>query len=90
MAQIKCDYCSFSVEGNPPDYHGVICPQCKRCVLINDDDMEVWNNVVALTEVGLVEILPPEEVKELIKNGKPYIHIDTATKECTLKNIFNG
>lgn len=57
---IVCDECGHTFDGNPKDYHNAPCPKCGEGVLINDEDLAVWHDLMDLSAVlaGMGVLVP--------------------------------
>lgn len=48
---IKCDSCDFQDEGSVPEWHGKPCPKCGAPDVVTDQDLEMYNNIMALASL---------------------------------------
>ena len=72
--RVKCNKCDWILEVESlnaiKDWHHKMCPQCGECEIVNDEDIEYLNGIIALK--GLSDMLDPEG-----KNRVP-VHVDSA------------
>jgi phage FluMu protein Com len=71
---IKCDKCDWSKAiqwSEAKDWHNVLCPKCKDCIIVNDEDLAVINMMQFASDIQ--DELPAE----LTQNAQ-LTRIDTA------------
>ena len=61
MTIIHCDSCHHEFEGDPAEHHNISCEYC-GAILIDDEDLSVWYEVLKLEANGIVS-------RDLTKNG---------------------
>ncbi len=74
---VKCDKYSFrKEEQNINDWYGIECPECGKVVIIDDWDMKIYNQAIAIgKELGFA--LNTHINKK--KNKAPYLNINIDT-----------
>ena len=72
---VKCDMCDWKklVQWEEiPKWHGVKCPECGKCVIIDDNDMRTFAIISGVAKIQ--EIEDPENKKEKVP-----VEIDTSS-----------
>jgi NAD-dependent SIR2 family protein deacetylase len=53
---VKCDNCDWKEEESDiPSWHNKQCPSCGSCIIITDDDLSLYNGILALEKMGIVK-----------------------------------
>lgn len=71
---VKCDKCDWSKAipwSEAKDWHNVLCPKCKDCIIVNDEDLAVINMMQFVSDIQ------DELLVEITENARMTL-IDTA------------
>lgn len=76
-ASVKCDKCVWT-ERTPTfedtlTWHGKACPACGFSPIVNDDEADMLNGLIALRKMGIVKMADDVDAKGMT------VRIDTAS-----------